>query len=185
MLMAKGNSPRPAPPPGEFGGRIRTWVTGWLLLLSLIVFVSRSLFTTGTLLGQGQVREGKKSVQRERRGDCFGGYKLDSNTGAFTQSNHPHANLRHLLKQPFELGQIASPSLTLNLALSRTRMLEPMLASAPVSLSTMRLRTTVACAPDAQLETEASSMRMSLPTTFMQRRGLTSWTTLAKFGTSC
>jgi hypothetical protein len=73
MLMAKGNSPRP----GEFGGRIRTWVTGWLLLLSLIVFVGRSLFTTGTLLGQVQVRDGKKSVQRERRGDCFGGYKLD------------------------------------------------------------------------------------------------------------
>jgi hypothetical protein len=69
MLMAKGNSPRPAPPPGEFRGRIRIWVRG-LLLLSLVVFV-RSLFTAGTLLGQGQVREGKKSVQRERRGDCF------------------------------------------------------------------------------------------------------------------
>jgi hypothetical protein len=68
MLMAKGNSPRPAPPPGEFGGRIRTWVRG-LLLLSLIVFV-RSLFTAGTFLGQGQVREGKKSrvTKREERG---------------------------------------------------------------------------------------------------------------------
>jgi hypothetical protein len=69
MLMAKGNSPRPAPP-GEFGGRIGTWVRG-LLLLSLVVFVSRSLFTAGALLGQVQVWEGKKSVKRERRGDCF------------------------------------------------------------------------------------------------------------------
>ena len=75
--------------------------------------------------------------------------------------------------------------MTLNLALSRTRLLEPMLASAPVSLSIIKSRATTACASGALLEIKASFTRMLLPTNFTQRRRLMSWTTLAKLGTAC
>lgn len=112
----------------------------------------------------------KLSIQqvRERKGAGDGeGGGLEREEGgskrvAFSRSNHFFPALYRLHTQPFQLRRRPSQLLMPNLAMSRTRMPEIMLTSAPISLSTTRSKSSTACTSKICQTSKSSAPRMTL-----------------------